>query len=445
MTQGIISRGFRSFLLVWFGQLISITGSGLTGFGLGVWVYQRTGSVTQFALISLFTTLPGILFSPIAGTLVDRWDRRKAMILSDGGAAVCVLSMAVLLLAGRLQVWEIYIVMAIKSTVTAFQWPAYSAATTLLIPKKHLARASGLVQIADAVALIGSPAIAGALMGAVHIYGVMLIDFSTFIFALLTLLITRFPKPEISAESKAVQGSLLREAAFGWTYIVARPGLLGLLVYFAAINFCSGFVQVLFIPMVLNFFSPAVLGMILSIGGIGFLGGSLTMSIWGGPRRRIYSILGFSLLQGAVLFVAGFPPRVAILAAAAFFIYISMPIINGCSQVIWQSKTAPDVQGRVFATRRMIAWSSMPLAYLFAGPLADRVFEPLLAEGGLLSSSVGRIIGVGQGRGIGLMFIIFGIMILLATGAGFSYPRLRRVETELPDVIADKVPVPAVE
>jgi hypothetical protein len=91
----------------------------------------------------------------------------------------------------------------------------------------------------------------------------------------------------------------------------------------------------------------------------------------------------------------------------------------------------------------MIAWSSMPLAYLFAGPLADRVFEPLLVEGGLLSSSVGRIIGVGQGRGIGLMFIIFGIMILLATGAGFSYPRLRQVEAELPDVIADKVPVPA--
>jgi MFS family permease len=350
-----------------------------------------------------------------------------------------------LLLAGKLQVWEIYIVIAIKSAITAFQWPAYSAATTLLVPKKHLARASGMVQVADAVAQIGSPLIAGALMGAVHIYGVMLIDFSTFLFALLTLLITRFPKPEISAESKAVQGSLLREAAFGWTYIVARPGLLGLLIYFAATNFCSGFIEVLFTPMVLNFSSPAVLGMILSIGGIGFLGGSLTMSIWGGPRRRIYGILGFSLIQGAVLFMAGFPPSVAILAAAAFFFFFSVPIINGCSQAIWQSKTAPDVQGRVFATRRMIAWSSLPLAYLFAGPLADRVFEPLLVEGGLLSSSVGRVIGVGPGRGIGLLFILFGMLILLTTGAGFSYSRLRRVETELPDVIEDKVPVPAAE
>jgi hypothetical protein len=133
--------------------------------------------------------------------------------------------------------------------------------------------------------------------------------------------------------------------------------------------------------------------------------------------------------------VAGFPPQATILATAAFLYFFSHPIINGSSQAIWQSKTAPDVQGRVFAVRRMIAWSSLPLAYLVAGPLADQVFEPLLANGGALASSVGQIIGTGEGRGIGLLYILLGILSIVATVLGSLYPRLRNVETELPDII----------
>lgn len=437
MTQRAGFRGFRAFLLIWSGQLVSLTGSGLTGFALGVWVYQRTGSVTQFALISLFTSLPGIVFSPVAGALVDRWDRRWAMIISDTGSGMCTLSVALLLFANRLEVWQIYIAMGLSSTFSAFQWPAYSAATTLLVPKEHFGRASGMVQIAEAVAQIGSPALAGVLLGVIQIQGVILIDFATFLFAVLTLSLVRVPKPETTEEGKAGQGSLLHEAAYGWKYIRARPGLLGLLLLFATSNFATGIVEVLFTPLVLSFATAAVLGMILSIGGLGFLGGSLTMSAWGGPKVRVNGIFIFSLLQGVVLFVAGFPPQVTILATAAFLFFFSHPIITGCSQTIWQSKTAPDVQGRVFAVRRMISWSSLPLAYLAAGPLADRVFEPLLDEGGALANSVGQIIGTGQGRGIGLLYMILGIISILATGVGFLYPRLRQVEMELPDIIID--------
>ena len=404
-----------------------------------MWVYQRTGSVTQFALISLFTSLPGIVFSPIAGALVDRWDRRQAMIISDLGAGLCTLSVALLLLANRLEVWHIYVAMGLSSTFSAFQWPAYSAATTLLVPQKHLGRANGMVQLGQAAAQIASPWLAGALMGAIQVQGIILIDFLTFAFAVLTLLFVRVPKPEITAEGQAGRGSLLHEAAYGWKYILARPGLLGLLLLFATTNFTSGIVQVLFTPLVLSFTTPALLGTILSIGGLGFLVGSLTMSAWGGPKVRVNGIYYFLLLQGCVLFAAGFPPRVTILAAAAFLYFFGHPIINGCSQAIWQSKTAPDVQGRVFAARRMIAWSSLPLAYLAAGPLADRVFEPLLVDGGALANSVGKIIGVGQGRGIGLLYIILGTISLLATVAALLYPRMRNVEAELPDFVADVV------
>ena len=445
MTPKTPIPAFRTFLLIWFGQLISLTGTGLTGFALGVWVYQRTGSVTQFSLIALSTTLPGILFSPLAGALVDRWDRRWAMFIADAGAALCTLSMCVLLYFGRLQVWEIYILMAISSTVTAFQWPAYSAATTLLVPKEHLGRASGMVQIAEAVAQIGAPAIAGAMMGIFPIFTILLVDFFTYVFALFTLLITRFPKPEISAENRARQGSLLREAAFGWTYIVARPGLLGLLLYFASINFVTGFAQVLFTPLVLGITTPAVLGLIWSVGGIGFLVGSLVMSVWGGPRQRVLGILGFGLLEGLMLLAIGLPPRVIFLGAAVFLFFLAEPVIGGCSQATWQVKTPPDVQGRVFAVRRMIAWSAMPLAFLLAGPLADRVFTPLLVQGGPLADSIGRILGVGPGRGIALFFVIMGLLVMAATAVGFLHPRLRRLEVELPDAVASRSPAPAAE
>ncbi len=443
MGQRAASKGIRTFVVIWLGQLVSLTGSGLTGFALGVWVYQRTGSVTQFALISLFTALPGILFSPLAGAFVDRWDRRWAMILSDTGAGVCTLIVALLLLAHRLQVWQIYLLMAVSSTFSAFQWPAYSAATTMLVPKEHLGRASGMTQIGQALAQIASPTLAAVLMGIIQVEGVILIDFATFLFAVGTMLAVRIPHPTSTAEGQAGKGSIFREAAYGWKYITARPGLLGLLLLFATTNFTTGIVQVLFTPLVLSFTTAAALGTILSIGGLGFLIGSVTMGVWGGPKRRIYGIYSFLLLQGLVLFAAGVPPQTAILATAAFLFFFSLPIINGCSQAIWQSKTAPDVQGRIFAVRRMIAWSSLPLAYLVAGPLADRIFEPLMAQGGALAASVGRWLGTGKGRGIGLLYILLGTLVLAATAGGYSYPRLRRVEIELPDAVIQPGPEPA--
>ncbi len=438
MSSKSLIHGFRTFLLVWFGQLISLTGTGLTGFALGVWVYQRTGSVTQFSLIALSTTLPGIVFSPLAGALVDRWDRRWAMFIADAGASLCTLALCLLLFFGRLEVWEIYLLMALSSTVAAFQWPAYSAATTLLVPKEQLSRASGMVQIAEAVAQIGSPAIAGLMMGIFPIFSILLIDFFTYLFALFTLLVTRFPRPDSPAEDKARKGSLLGEAALGWKFITARPGLLGLLLYFATINFATGFAQVLFTPLVLTITTPAVLGLIWSVGGVGFLAGSLAMSVWGGPRQRIVGILIAGLLEGLMLLAIGLPPRVVFLAAAVFVFFMAEPVIGACSQATWQVKTPPEIQGRVFAVRRMIAWSAMPLSYLFAGPLADRVFTPLLVQGGPLTNTIGRVIGVGPGRGIALFFVVTGVVVIAATGIGYLYPRLRRLETELPDTVASQ-------
>lgn len=445
MTKRPLVTGFPSFILIWLGQVISLLGSELTGFALSVWVYQETNSVTQSALVTFFIMLPGILIAPLAGALVDRWHRRWAMIFSDVGAGVCTLLLALLFATERLEIWHIYVATAASSAFGAFRWPAFMATTTLLVPKQHLGRASGLVQLGQGIARIIAPLLAATLVARILVPGVMLIDVSTFLFAIVTLVIAHVPQPAGSTPEANSKGSLLREAGYGWVYLVQRPGLLGLLVLFAVANFSIGTVQVLITPLVLSFASVQTLGTVLSIAGSGLLVGSVLMAAWGGPTPRIYGILGFGFLQGLALFLGGMQTSIPLITAAAFVFLFTSPLILGCSQAIWQSKIPPDVQGRVFAMRQMIALSTSPLAYLLAGPLTDRVFNPLLTSEGPLAGSLGQLIGTGPQRGIGLFFSLLGLLIMLIIIAGYLYPRVRLVETELSDAVIELAPAPAEE
>ena len=424
----------RSFLIIWIGQLFSLMGTSLSGFALGVWVYQLTGSVTQFSLILLFTTLPGILILPLAGALVDRWDRRWTMIISDSVAGLSTLILALLLFVDRLDVWHIYIMTAISSTFNAFQWPAYTALTTQLVPSSYLGRASGMVQFAQALAQLIAPLLGGVLIAFIGIEGVLFIDVTTFLIALTTLLVVRTPRSEAATSRSAQEQTLFKDIAYGWNYLLARTGLLALLLFFAVSNFVNGIVQALLTPLLLSFTTVTVLGTVLSIAGSGMLVGSLTMALWGGPQRRIQGILGFTFLRGLCLVIGGLRPDLLLITVSAFLFMFCLPIGLGCSQAIWQTKVAPEVQGRVFAMRAMIAWSSQPLAFVVAGPLADRLFEPLMASNGLFAGTVGSIIGTGAGRGIALLFILAGVLMIAVSVCAYWYPRLRYVETELPDI-----------
>lgn len=440
MAQKPIGQNLRTFLVIWFGQLVSTLGSGLTGFALGVWIYQETGSITLFALNLLAYTIPNLLVSPLAGALVDRWDRRWVMILSDTGAGLSTVMVALLYITGHLEVWHVYLLTAINAAFSTFQWPAYSAVTTLLVPKSQLGRAGGMVQIGEAISALASPAIAGVLFVTIGLSGVVLVDFATYLFAVMTLLIVKVPRPPETEAGAEGRGSLLQEAAYGWKYILARKGLLGLLMIFATTNFLTSMWNPLLPPMILEMSSPATLGYLASVVGIGMLLGTLVMSAWGGPKRRIHGVLGFLIISGVFQMLLGLRPSLVLIAIAGFGAMFTSPIINASSQAIWQSKVAPDVQGRVFAVRRMIAWSAIPLAYILAGPLADRVFNPLLVEGGALASSLGRVLGVGPARGTGLLFMITGLLSILVAIGGYIHPRVRRVEAELPDAMPQTPP-----
>ncbi|MFL6291746.1 MAG: MFS transporter [Thermoanaerobaculia bacterium] len=427
--------GVRAFGLVWLGQLISLVGSGLTSFALGVWVFQKTGSVTQFAGIAFFGALPGLIVAPMAGVVVDRLDRRTVMLWTNFASGLRTLTVAALLWTGHLQVWHIYVAVAVASVFRTFHLPAYIAATTLLVPKKHLARASGMTQFGQAVADTLAPFLAGLLVTFIRIEGVLLIDFATFLFAIITLALVRIPRPAAGA----VRGkrSMWREAAYGWQFIRDRAGLRGLLNYFAMLNLILSMVSVLIIPLVLSGTNAKVLGRVLMISSAGLLAGSILMSVTGGPRRRIHGVLGFGLLFGIGLAVVGLRPNPWLIAAGLFVTMFGAPVINGASQAIWQAKVPPELQGRVFAVRRMLAQFTAPLGHLAAGPLADRVFGPLLLPGGALAGSVGLVLGIGKGRGIALLFVCLAILPMLASLWGYAQPQLRRVDEDLPDAIGD--------
>src|SRR6266536_2551678 len=293
---------------------------------------------------------------------------------------------------------------------------------------------NGLGQLSQAAGRILAPVLGGVLLVTIGIQAIVAIDCATYGVAITTLLLVRVPTAPPSEAGEEGRGTVWHEAAYGWRYLVARPGLLALPIMFGVSNFLIGIVEVLVTPLVLAIASPPVLGAVLSVGGLGMVVGSVVMSVWGGPRRLAAGTIGFLAGEGLCILLGGLRPSVLLLGAAAFGFFFCLPIANGCTQSLLQRKVDAVVLGRVFAVDGVMAGFAMPLGYLIAGPLADRVFEPLLVQGGPLAGSVGAVLGVGPGRGIGLLFVLAGLLCILTAAAAWSYPRLRLIERELPDV-----------
>jgi DHA3 family macrolide efflux protein-like MFS transporter len=435
----------KAFLALWFGQLISAIGSSLGAFAMGVWVYQKTHSATRFALVAFVGTVTMLLLSPLAGALADRWDRRKLILLADLGSGATTLTMAILFFTGRMQVWMVYPLAALMVTFVSFQAPALFASVPLLVGRNQLARASGMTQTSGAIAQIVGPLAAGVLIRAIGYHGIAAIDCITYLFAVMTVLAIRIPSPP-RPEEAAARRSVLADLAYGWSYLRNLKGLLALLSLYAVTNFCMGIVQVLLTPLILSFATPVELGTVSSTAAVGVLLGGLAVSIWGVPRRRVAALLSVLVGQALILFLGGVQPSIPLIALAAFTFMLSLPVAVACNQTILQSKIAPAVQGRVFAVAGMVAAGSLPLAALAAGPLADRVFEPLLRSGGALAdTAVGHLLGTGPGRGVGLMFVVLGVLVLTAVGIASLNPRLRNLESEIPDALPPEAETPPQE
>ena len=423
----------RTFLIVWGGQLVSVVGSGLTSFGLGIWVLQETGSVTAFALTTLFITLPAILLAPAAGAYVDRTDRRLVMLGADLVAGLGTAGIAVVWWWGMLEVWHIYAAAALTSAARAFQEPAYMASIPMLVRAERLSRSNGMVMLAEAIGTLISPALAGLLLVTVGVGGIIAIDVSTFLIAVVTLAAVRFPTA--GGGTEALEGAgLLAQAREGWDVLRSMRGMVSLLVLFAAVNFVLSLVTVLYVPLLLAFTSEQVLGLVVSVAGVGMLIGSIATSAWEGPSSKLHGISASLAGVGVGVFIAGLAPSTVLVGVAAFVVMGSVPLANTSAQTLFQRKIPPDLQGRAFSVRRVFSQSATPLSYVIAGPLIDRVFDPLLADGGPLASSVGQFIGTGDGRGIALLFLIIGVVMVGLAAFATAYEPIAGLEARHPDV-----------
>jgi MFS transporter, DHA3 family, macrolide efflux protein len=428
--------GIKAFGVVWIGQAISLLGTSMTNFALTIWAFQETGLATALALVGFFYILPLLIVSPLAGAIVDRSNRKLMMMVSDLASGVVTIVLFILYAGDNLQIWHLYIGAVISGTFQTFQWPAYSAAITLIVPKQHYARAHALNELAGNSTGIFAPLLAGALLGIIGLQGIFIIDIVSFSAAIGTLLLVHIPQPKQTDEGQQGRGSLLRESLYGFKYIFKRPSLLGLQMVFLFGNFFATMATTLYAPMILarTDNNALIFGTVQTAGAVGGLVGGLIIGAWGGPKRRVHGVLiGWVLSSSLGMVLMGLGSIVPVWAAASFFGGFFIPLINSSNQAIWQSKVAPDIQGRVFAIRRLLAWLVNPLATLLVGPLADFILEPAMQPGGRFSGLFGWLVGTGPGSGMALIIILAGICALVTSISAYSFRYIRYAEDILPD------------
>jgi MFS family permease len=367
--------------------------------------------------------------------MVDRYDRKLMMMVSDLTAGLATVAILVLQAMGMLEVWHLYVAAIFQGLGNTFQWPAYSAAISTMLDKKQYGRANGMMSLIEAGPGVVAPLLAGALLPVVKLTGILFIDVATFLVAIALLLVVHIPQPQRTQDGEQAQGNLWKEAAYGFKYIFARPGLVGLLTVFLIGNLFSGIQLTLLPPMILSRTgnNSVILGSVQSAGAIGAVVGGVLMSMWGGFKHRIHGVLLGWILSSLALAFLGIGRDLFVWIPAMLVGTLFFPLINSSSQAIWQAKVAPDLQGRVFSSRRLIAWVTMPITPVIAGMLADYVMEPAMQTTNQFSQFFSGLVGTGPGAGMGLLTIFCCLACALVGLSGYYFPAIRNLEDILPD------------
>ncbi|MFI6790565.1 amino acid adenylation domain-containing protein [Nonomuraea sp. NPDC050383] len=398
----------KRFTAVATGQLVSLLGSALTGFAIPIWIYLTTGSLAQFALLSVIGLLPGMVVAPLAGAIVDRGNRRAVMLGGDAAAVGAQLLFGTLLWTGNLQTWHVYPLLAVLSVALTFQRLAYTSAVPQLVPKRYLGHANGIVQMAGGMTQLLVPLAAVGLMAAIGLEGILVLDVASYVFAIGVTSLVRFP----AAMAWRRKEPVLAEMAAGFRYSWGNAGFRQMLVYFAVLNIFLSPLFLLISPLVLSFGTLADVGRISFVSGLGVFVAGLTMTAWGGPRRgRMRAVLWCTLALAVFCLVTGLRADLVTIGIGAFGMSLWVTLLNGIYATIVQVKVPQRFHGRVFALNTLIAWSTLPLGFGLVAPYGAAVFDPLLAPGGALAPTVGELIGTGAGRGVGLMYLLFALAI----------------------------------
>lgn len=395
------------FFIIFAGQSFSLLGSQLVQFSLVWWLTKIFGSASVLAFASIMAILPQVFLAPFAGTLVDRLNRRKVMVVADVFIALAVIVLGVLYAQDAVQVWHIYVLMFIRSVGGAFHWPAMQASTTLMVPGKHLSRVAGLNQSLHGLANIAAPPLGALLLEVMPMQGVLAIDVGTAMLAITPLLFIPIPQPTRIGKAATGQFSVLVDLREGLRYLRGLKGVLIALVIAMVSNLLVTPAMSLKAILVAKHFGGGALefAWMQSAFGVGVVLGGVTLGVWGGFKRRMVTGLLALILMGIGITVVGLTPSNAFVLAlgATFFHGFMNPIANGSMFAVMQAIVPPEMQGRFFTLVLSGATAMTPLGLAIAGPVADAL-------------------------GVQSWFLIGGASMVAMGASMFSIPSIVRIE-----------------
>lgn len=399
------------FLVLWSTQSLSALGSSMTNFALVVWSYQQTGSALTTSLLSICSYAPYVLLSMFAGALSDKWDKKVTMLVSDSFAALSTIAVLGLLKTGRLEIWHLYFLNAMNGLMNTIQQPASDVAISLLTPRKHYQRVSGMRSFSNSLVTLLTPILATALLSFTSLETVIFVDLSTFVVAFVSLLCF-IRIPAVRKDEAAMQERLLVSVKRGLDYLKENRGILDLILFLAAINLTASIYNAALPAMLLSRAGGGemVLGTVNTFTGIATVLGSIIVSVIPAPKSRVRVICNTLLFSMSTEnFILAFGRRAPVWCLGAVLGWICIPVMSANLDVILRSYIPVEMQGRVYSARNTLQFFTIPVGYLLGGILVDRVFEPFMAaygEGSLLET----LFGTGKGSGAAMLFLFIGVL-----------------------------------
>lgn len=431
-------KSVRPFLIVWSGQTVSLLGSRMTTFATMLWAWQITEQATTLSFLWFFIQVPQVLMSPFAGVIVDRWERKTLMMVGDAISALSTVALLILHLTGHLHIWHFYLTGAVNAAFAQIQELAYSTSVALMLPRSQYSRASSLEFLASYGSRILAPAVASLLYPVVGLVGIFTIDLATFVVAVSTVLTVSIPQPMRSKAVSLEAGSALEiwhDMQFGFRHIFAIPPLRSFVLMAALFQFVHDLGDAVYAPMILarSGNDVALFGAVGVAAGLGGVTGSIIMTAWGGPKKRIHGVLFGIMGAGVSKTLLALGQSALVWLPTQFFASLNFPLLGSSEQTIWLSKVQPDIQGRVFAARWMVVQLASPVSFLIGGPLADWVLEPAMQPGGQLTPLLGHFFGTGSGAGMAVLYALTSIILVGIGLGGYTVSTIRQVETAIPD------------
>lgn len=428
--------GMAGFSILWMSQLALHLCLGMVQFAITMWVWEQTGSARALGMLGFFVGFDLLFFLvPISGALVDRFDRKRLMMIAHAAPILSSLWTLLLLQTGHLQIWHLCIAGALAGTFRSAKSMAYSVSITTMLPARHFMRANAMLGLDGSASSILGAVIGGFLLYRIGLSGLLLIHIVAAALGVVALLLVAIPRPAPSTEGAKARGTIWKEVLFGFQYVCRREYLTLLLVAFVSTVLI--YVQARFMPSLIlasTFSDRTVLGTVQFLAGVGGIAGALVVAVWGGPQRKsiaiLVSLLGMSLLGIGLMGVGN---GVRMWSTGAFTAMGFTALLASSMAAIWQIKVPPDIQGRVFFVRRAVAALGAGAGTLIANQSPDQLLQSLMESKHVLAQLLSRIVGTGPGAGLSVLFILIGVLGVLLTLGIFRFTGIRNIESSLPD------------